>query len=167
MTRLDSQDEKHELVNKNVNTLNETFTSFKETIENNNKAMEQRMNLMEGEFTKLHDKVENCVSKASDEVRAAVTPRIKEEIVPKIKNDVKAEVLKAVDGSWKSQLAEKVKEHEKSAIVFGFQTSKDAFDDSIDFIENHLKLDKKSIDNILLTGAHRLGKGSSNKPPPF
>ena len=78
-----------------------------------------------------------------------------------------SEILNAVDGSWKAQLAEKVKEHDKSAIVFGFPASKDPFDESIDFIENHLKLDKNSIDKILLTSATTLGKGSPNKPPPL
>lgn len=155
------------MVNKNVNALTETFENFKDTIENNNKALEQKMNLMEGEFAKLHDKVDNCVGKAAEEVRAAVTPIIHDEIVPKLKADIKNEIVKSVDGTWKAQLADKVQEHEKSAIVFGFPVSRDAFDDSIDFIENHLKLDKKSIDNILLIGASRLGKGSNNKPPPL
>ena len=165
--KLDAQDEKHEEVNKNVNDMKETFANFKDTIENNNKVLEEKMNLMESEFVKLHDKVDNCVSKASEEVKATVIPVIHEEIVPTLKTEIKSELLKSVDGTWKAQLAEKVKEHEKSAIVFGFPVSKNAFDDAIEFIENNLKLDRKSIENILLTGADRLGKGSPNKPPPL
>ena len=165
--KLDAQDDKQEIINKNVNTINDNFATFKETIENNNKILEDKMNIMEGEFVKLQDKVETCVTKASEEVKAVVAPMIREEIAPKLKDEIKSEILNSVDGTWKAQLAEKVKEHDKSAIVFGLPLSRDAFDDSVDFIENYLKLDKNSIDKILLTGSTRLGKGSPNKPPPL
>ena len=165
--KLDAQDSKQETVNQNVNALNATFADFKESIDNNNKVLENKMNLMEGEFVKLQDKVETCVAKATEEVKDVVIPMIRDEIAPSLKSEVKKEVLKAVDGSWKAQLAEIVKEHDKSAIVFGLTVSKDAFEDSVNFLENHLKLDKKSVDSILLTNSTRLGKGSLNKPPPL
>ena len=165
--KLDSQDSKQEMVNENVNDLKATFADFKKSSEDNNKILENKMNLMEGEFVKLQDKVDTCVNKASEEVKAAVIPIIRDEIAPSIKAEIKADVLKAVDGSWKSQLAEKVREHDKSAIVFGYAIVKDAFEDSVSFLEKHLKLDKKSVDSILLTSSTRLGKGSLNKPPPL
>ena len=156
--KLDAQDSKQETVNQNVNALNATFADFKESIDNNNKVLENKMNLMEGEFVKLQDKVETCVAKATEEVKDVVIPMIRDEIAPSLKNEVKKEVLKAVDGSWKAQLAEIVKEHDKSAIVFGLTVSKDAFEDSVNFLENHLKLDKKSVDSILLREAFKKKK---------
>ena len=165
--QLDTQDKKQELVNSNVTALNDTFANFKDAMETNNKVLEGKMKDMEGEFVKLHDKVENSVSKATEEVKAAIVPIIHNEVAPKLKVEIKDDILKAVDGTWKAQLADKVKEHEKSVIVFGFPVTKDPFDDAIDLIENYLKLDKRAIENILMKGANRLGKGAQNKPPPL
>ena len=129
--------------------------------------IEEKFNGLESEFIKLQDTVENSVSRAADDVKKVIVPMIENEVVPKVKSEVKTEILRAVDGTWKAQLVEKVNEHEKSAIVFGLPVTKQAFDDAIDLIENKLKLDKDSIDKILMVGAERLGKGTGNKPPPL
>ena len=93
--KLEAQDKKTEEVNNNVSDLKETFVNFKNTMENNNKVLEEKINLMESEFVKMQDKVDNCVSKASEEVKAAVTPLIHDEIVPNLKSEIKSEVLKS------------------------------------------------------------------------
>ena len=165
--KLDTQDQKHEVVNVNVTALNANFENFKQAMETNNKVLEDKMNTMEGEFVKLHDKVETSVTKTTEEVKAAIVPIIENEVAPKLKEEVKHEILKTVDGTWKAQLAEKVKEHEKSLIVFGFQVTMNPFDDAIELIENVLKVDKRTIERILMTGAIRLGQGGPNKPPPL
>ena len=165
--KLDMQDERQSTLNTNMTDLSNTFSAFKETLQNSNKAMEEKMGNLENEFGKLQDTVENSITKASEEVKNTVVPLIHNEIVPEVKKEVKAEVIKAVDGTWKVQLAEKVREHEKSAIVFGLPVSKQPFDDAIDFLENHLKLNNDAINKILMTGAERLGRGDGRKPPPL
>ena len=150
-------------LNDNGDRLNE----FQETMQTNNKNLEGKINNLEGEFSKLQEAVETSTAKTAEEVKTMIVPFIRDEIVPEIKSDIKTDVLKAADGAWKEQLSEKVKEHENSAIVFGLAVTRSAFDDAVDFLDNHLKLDKNTVDKILLTGASRLGKGDGRRPPPL
>ena len=92
---------------------------------------------------------------------------LEEQIVPKLKTEVKSDVLKAVSATWKAQLADKVREHEHSAIVFGFPVSRGSLDDAKMFLEKDLKLSRKSFNKIFLKQAVRLGKGDGNRPPPL
>ena len=165
--KLDKQDERQDTLNSNMTDLSNTFATFQESLKNSNKVMEDKMNNLENEFSKLQETVENSAGKAADEVKNTIVPMIQDEVVPQVKNEVKAEVLKSVEGTWKAQLAEKVKEHEKSAIVFGVPVNKQPFDDAIDFLENRMKLSHDAIDKILMVGAERLGRGDAKKPPPL
>ena len=165
--KLDMQDERQDKLNCNMTDLSNNFVTFQDTLKNNNKVMEEEMNSLKNEFSKLQETVENSTAKAAEDVKNTIIPIIQNEVVSQVKTEVKAEVLKSVGGTWKAQLAEKVNEHEKSAIVFGLPVTKQPFDDAIDFLENQLKLSKDATEKILMVGAERLGKGDGRKPPPL
>ena len=62
------------------------------------------LSLFEGleiEVSKIQDTVENSAAKITEEVKSTIVPFIQDEIAPKMKSEIKSEVLKAVDASWK------------------------------------------------------------------
>ena len=91
----------------NMTTLSSNFTSFKESLEVSNKKVEDKFDAIENELGKIQDTVTNIAIKVTEEVKNSIVPFIQDEIAPKIKAEVKNEVLKAVDATWKLQLAEK------------------------------------------------------------
>ena len=84
-----------------------------------------------------------------------------------MKAEVKNEVLKAVDATWKLQLAEKNRENDSCAIVFGLPVVTSPKNDANNFLKNHLKMSDENLEKITLKQTSRLGKGKGDRPPPF
>ena len=122
------------------------------------------MSALEVDFTKFQDNVIKNATEAKDELKASIVPLVRETI-PEVKNEVKKDVLDAASGGWKITLADKVREHEHSAIAFGLKVSKNPMGDAQNFLENDLKMSRDSMSKIYLKHAVRLGRGDGRKPP--
>ena len=129
--------------------------------------MEEKIAGMESELGKVQETVANSATKITEDVKSSMVPFIKNEIAPQIKSEMKTEVLKTVDASWKMQLAEKNKENDKCVIVFGLPVQSVPKNDAANFFKNELKMNQESLDKIDLRQANRLGKEKGGRPPPL
>ena len=165
--QLDTHTEQASKTEQKLETLTDSFQTFKDTLENTNKKMEEKIGGLEKEIGKIQDTVENSTNKVTEDVKAAIIPIIKDEIAPQIKSEVKSDVLKAVDASWKLQLAKENKENDSCAIVFGLPVQSSPQNDAQNFLKNELKMNEESLGKIYLKQTSRLGKGKGDRPPPL
>ena len=145
-------------------SLTSSISTLQESMNSNNAKMETRMSALEVDFTKFQDNVIKNATEAKEELKASIVPLVRETI-PEVKNEVKKDVLDAASGGWKITLADKVREHEHSAIAFGLKVSKNPMGDAQNFLENDLKMSRDSMSKIYLKHAVRLGRGDGRKPP--
>ena len=155
---LDKMDGKMEA---GFSTLSTFLLSLKETMDINDIKMNNGMATLEKEFTRFQ---ENTAEEAKLEIQASVLPSIEAEM-PKVKEVMKKEVLEAADGAWKVSLADKIKEHEHCAIVFGLRVVSTPLEDAYNFIRNNLKVNAEDSRKFNVINATRLGRGTDQKPP--
>ena len=165
--QLSSHTEQSAKTEQKLATLTDTFANFKETLENSNKSLEKKIEGLEVEFSKIQDTVENSAAKITEEVKSTIVPFIQDEIAPKMKSEIKSEVLKAVDASWKLQLAKENRENDCCAIVFGLPVQTSPKNDASNFLKNDLKMNEETLEKISLKQTSRLGKGKGDRPPPL
>jgi hypothetical protein len=145
-------------------SLTSSISTLQESMNSNNAKMENRMSVLEDDFTKFQDNVIKNANEAKEELKASIVPIVRDTI-PEIRTKVKNDVLDAASGAWKANLADKVREHEHSAIAFGLKVSKNPMDDAHSFLEKDLKMNRDSMSKIYMKHAVRLGRGDGKKPP--
>ena len=166
-TQLASNTEQSAKTEQKLETFTNNFATFKETLENSNKNVEKKIEGLEIEIGKIQDTVENSAAKITEEVKSTIVPFIQDEIAPKMKSEIKTEVLRAVDASWKLQLAKENRENDCCAIVFGLPVQTSPKNDASNFLKNDLKMNEESLGKINLKQMSRLGKGRGDRPPPL
>ena len=116
----------------------------------NSAKMENRMSALEDDFIKFQDNVIKNATEAKEKLKASIVPIVRDTI-PEIMIKVKNDVLDAASGGWKANLADKVREHEHSAIAVGLKVSTNPMDVVHSFLEKDLKMNRESMSKSRVT----------------
>ena len=145
-------------------SLSTSISTLQQNMNANNEQMGNKIATLEDEFVKFQENVTKNALEAKNEIKESILPTVRE-VLPVVKNEIKNEVIESVSSAWKASLADKIREHERSLIVFGLKVSDTPLNDGKDFLENKLKMSENEVNKACLKHAVRLGKGDGNNPP--
>ena len=106
-------------------------------------------------------------SKNIEEIKDALVPVIKAEVIDAVKKDLKNEIIPPVKATWDAMQAQKVYEHEHSLLAFGIESNKPPFEAASNLLKEELKISEENLLKISVKKAVRLGKVEGNKVPPL
>ena len=138
---------------------------LKSSVDDNRVKFEEKLVQLEGQFNKFQENALNTMI-SKEEINDIVRPMI-DEVVPKIKDEVKKDILSPVKATWNAIQAEKISEHDHSLIVFGLEAVGNPIEAAGKFLKDDLKVDDETLLKISVKQAFKLGKGEGSKLPPF
>ena len=154
------------LVQNHMTKVESRIDNLQSSVDDNRIKFEDKLVQLEGQFNKFQENALNQLTTSKEDIRDAVTPII-DEIVPKIKEDIKNDIISPVKATWNAILSEQVKEHEHALIVFGLKIAGNPIEAAGDFLKKDLKVDEETMLRISIKQAYKLGKGDGIKNPPL
>ena len=149
-----------------VNTMQDQVRGLQTSVDDNRVKFESKLVELEGQFNKFQENALNSMVTAKEDIKEVVRPMI-EEITPKIKDEVKKELLAPIQATWNTMQAEKVHEHDHSLIIFGLEVAGNTIEAAGKFLRDVLKVSDETLLKISIKEAFKLGKGDGKKVPPF
>ena len=157
------------------NDVQDQLSGFQQQIRDLQQSVDEKQIRHENELVQLkglfNQFQENALSTAGivnkEDIANVILPVVENELLPKIREDIKKEILSPVKATWNAIQAEKVHEHEHSIVVFGYKSDGSAFEAAGSFLKDELKVSETDLLKVSIKQTYRLGKGDTSKPPPL
>ena len=153
---------KDELVN-----MKDQVSVLQNSVDNQRSKFEDKLVQLEGNFNLLSESVLSASTKAAEELKEALVPIVKDEVIEVVKKEVKEDVLPPVMATWNAIQAQKVWEHEHAMLVLGFESAKSPMESATDLLKNELKMSEENCLKIAVKRSVRLGKSEGGKIAPL
>ena len=160
---IEANDEvKSELVN-----MKEQVSGLQNSLDDQRIKFENKLVQLEENFSLLSESVMSASTKNIEEIKEALVPIVKEEVIESVKKDLKKEIIPPVKATWNAIQAQKVWEHEHSLLAFGLDSQKNPMEVAEELLKNELDINNENMLKISVKKAVRLGKLEGNKVPPL
>ena len=149
-----------------MSNVQDEIKGLKTSVDDNRVKFESKLVELEEQFNKFQENALSSMITAKEDISSVVRPMI-DEIAPKIKDEVKKDILSPLKATWNAIQAEKINEHDHSLIVFGLEAAGNPIEAAGRFLKDNLKVDEETLLKVSIKQAFKLGRGENNKVPPF
>ena len=102
----------HAEVKNDISTLTTQMGTLQSSVDDTRVKFESKIVELEGSIKNLQKDVVEANTISADNIKEAVLPIIEEQILPKVKDDLKKEILAPVESAWNAIQSQTVNEHE-------------------------------------------------------
>ena len=151
-----------------ISNLGSQMVSLQCSVDTTRIKFESKLVELEGTVTNLQQTVAQNNALTTDSIKEAVIPILEEQIIPKVKADIRKEILAPVESAWNAMKSQEVEVHEHNMIVFNLKTSgTNLVKAAGDFLKDQMKVPDEDLLRTSIKHAYTLGKGKDGKPPPL
>ena len=155
-------------VKEEIAVVNGKVTSLQSSIEDTRINLESKFKELEGTVQVLQKTVAETNAITADNIKEAVLPILEEQVIPKVKAELKKEILAPVEAAWNAMQSQDVQEHEHNLIVFNYKTNdKNLNKAAADFLRDEMKVTDDDLLKISLKKVYKLGNGKAGREPPL
>ena len=148
--------------------LKEQVVKLKTSVDDQNLNFENRLSDLEGNVKALTDSVHENSTQNLQEIKEAIIPLIKDELIDTVKEEVKKEMMQPLRSTWIAIQKQNVWDHEHALLVFNYDAANNSPTDSArDLLKNKLKISDENMAKIIIKQAYRLGRGSNGRVAPL
>ena len=167
-TFTDETKKNNEEVKGEIAAVNDNMKTLQQSVDDTRTKFESKLVELEGTVSDLQKSVAENNAVTADTIKDTVIPVIENDIIPKVKADLKKEILAPVESAWDAIKAQEVHDHDHNLIVFNFKTEDtNLIRAAGDFFKNVMKVSEEDLLKLSIKQAYKLGKGKDGKPPPL
>ena len=155
-------------VKEEISSVKDQMKGLQSSVDDTRVKFESKFVELEGTVNDLQKTVTENNALTTDNIKEAVLPVLEDNIIPKVKADLKKEILGPVETAWNAIKAQEVQEHEHNLIVFNYNnTEHNMIKAAGDFLKNVMKIPEDELLKISIKQAYKLGKGKQGGQPPM